>query len=277
MPRPMYINVHNVHRLAVHTLYTVLVLAGHLLQAFAETLPSLACAAGSEVTAHPECDSFLSSNDVCATVMDRPGKEDCLCHQECENELRLCYRREDLGVNFDRARELWNSLCGSVITFDPTTAPPSSYEPYPDQLCQNIKTRCAEARKLLRECTDYTSDKDTSRLSSCTCRPTLLREAYSCAYVANTTCLGLEATLSNVHGYQCDNFESVIGTGLPDFSPATETAFPTLDITTAMTGSSSESTATATTTSDNASVKENPRFGTVMMFALCSLFLISVL
>ncbi|KAM6527677.1 hypothetical protein FALCPG4_008726 [Fusarium falciforme] len=169
-------------------LYTVLVLAGHLLEASAETLPSLSCAAGSEVTAHPECDSFLSSNDACATVMDRPGKEDCLCHQEyldslsgCENELRLCYRREDLGVNFDRARELWNSLCGSVITFDPTTAPPSSYEPYPDQLCKNIKTRCAEARKLLRECTDYTSDKDTSKFSSCTCRPTLLREAYSCA------------------------------------------------------------------------------------------------
>ncbi|RSL97654.1 hypothetical protein CDV31_012932 [Fusarium ambrosium] len=266
------------------TLYTVLVLAGHLFEASAETLPSLSCAAGSEVTAHPACDSFLSSNDDCATVLDRPGKEDCLCNQEyldslfgCENELRLCYRREDLGVNFDRARQLWNSLCGSVITFEPTTAAPSSYEPYPDEFCLELKNNCAEARKLLGECTDYDSVKDASKLSSCTCRPTLLREAYSCVYIGNTTCLGEEATLSNVPGYQCDNFESVIGTGLPGYSPATETDFPTLDITTAMTGSNSESTATATTTSDNASVKESPRFGFVLMVSLCSLFFISVL
>ncbi|KAI8718231.1 hypothetical protein NCS52_00601300 [Fusarium sp. LHS14.1] len=265
------------------TLYTLLVLAGLFLEALAETLPSLSCAAGSEITAHPACDSFLASGEACATVLDRPGKEDCLCHQEyldslsgCENELRLCYRREDLGVNFDRARELWNSLCGSVITFDPTTAPPSSYEAYPDQLCQEIKTKCAGARELLRECTDYVSDTDGSKFSSCTCRPTLLREAYSCAYVGNTTCLGLGATLSNVLGYQCDNFESVIGTGLPGFSAATQTELPTLDITTAMTGSNSESTATATTTSDNASVKETPTFGSVLTFAICSLFLISV-
>ncbi|UPL00839.1 hypothetical protein LCI18_011773 [Fusarium solani-melongenae] len=260
-------------------LYTLLVLAGYLLEASAETLPSLSCAAGSEVTAHPECDSFLSSGDACATVLDRPGKEDCLCHQEyldslygCENELRLCYRREDLGVNFDRVRELWTSLCGSVITFDPTTAPPSSYEPYPDQLCLDLKSKCVNAGNIFRGCV---SENDVSKISSCTCQPKLLRDAYSCMYLIRTTCLGLEATLSNVPGYECDNFESVIGTGLPGYSPATETEFPTLDITTAMTGSNSESTAAATTTSDNASVKESPRFGTVLMLSLCSLLLIS--
>src|SRR5439155_14855 len=90
-----------------------------------------------------------------------------------------------------------------------------SFAPYPDQFCQDIRSACFTAKNLIDECITYAGDTTTESWSSCTCRSSFLRMDYSCEYMGNKTCLGIGATLSSVWGYiGCDNFASVIGTGL---------------------------------------------------------------
>lgn len=130
----------------------------------------------------------------------------------CENELELCYRGNYYQDSFDRGIELWDSLCRSYVTFSPTTPSAKPYTAYPEQLCVDVDKACQTARNILRDCLPYVSDTDTSRLSSCECQPRLLRQAYTCQYIGNVSCLATEAATTNAYGYgTCDNFDSVIG------------------------------------------------------------------
>ncbi|KAJ9422781.1 hypothetical protein QL093DRAFT_2256263 [Fusarium oxysporum] len=197
------------------------ILVASLLQSCAaQTIStSWTCEAGSDVTSFPACNDFLNSGNACATVLERPGKQECLCNQEyldslykCENELQLCFLGNQFEGTFDRGIELWESLCGSYVTFSPTTPSAKPYTEYPEELCIDVEKACQTARNLLSDCLPYTSDIETSRLSSCECQPRLLRLAYTCQYIGNTSCLATEAATSNAWGYAtCDNFASVIG------------------------------------------------------------------
>lgn len=177
------------------------------------------CEAGSDITSFPACNGFLNSGNACATVLDRPGKQKCLCNQDyldslynCENELELCYRGNYYQDTFDRGIELWESLCRSYVTFSPTTPSAQPYTIYPEQLCVDVDKACQSARNILSDCIPYVSDTDTSRLSSCECQPRLLRQAYTCQFIGNASCLAVEAATTNAYGYGvCDNFGSVIG------------------------------------------------------------------
>ncbi|KAF4462836.1 hypothetical protein FALBO_10349 [Fusarium albosuccineum] len=180
------------------------------------------CNAGSDVTEFPACNKFLNFGDSCATVLGRPAKQDCLCNQDyldslyaCENELHLCYLNDDLDDTFESGVMSWDSLCGSVVTFSPTTLSASPYTAHPDQLCAEVKKTCLTGHSLIDECLSYVSDEDTSSFSSCTCQPQLLRLDYSCHFIGNASCLVTDVALSSLRGYsECDNFASVIGTGL---------------------------------------------------------------
>jgi hypothetical protein len=133
----------------------------------------------------------------------------------CEYELQRCFLGNELDSTFDEGIEKWDSLCGNYVTFTPTTPAASAFTDHPDQLCQEVKSACQTAGNLLDECSTYKYDLDTSSFSSCTCQPRLLRQEYSCLYIGNASCLVTEVALSNLPGYsQCDNFPSVIGTGL---------------------------------------------------------------
>ncbi|KAM5358812.1 hypothetical protein ACJZ2D_014953 [Fusarium nematophilum] len=202
---------------------------------------SWACNAGSDVTTFPACNLFLNSGDSCATVLDRPGKQDCLCNQDyldslygCENELRLCFLNDDLDSTFESGILSWESLCGSVVTFSPTTLAASAYTAHPEELCGEVKKACLTAKNLLNECLSYVSERDTSSFSSCTCRPQLLRLDYSCEYIGNASCLATDVALTSLSGYSwCDNFASVIGTGLPAVGEITQSDLQELPSSTA--------------------------------------------
>jgi hypothetical protein len=130
----------------------------------------------------------------------------------CENELLFCFLSNQFEGTFDRGIELWESLCGSYVTFSPTTPSAKPYTEYPEELCIDVEKACQTARNLLSVCIPYKSDMETSRLSSCECQPRLLRLAYTCQYIRNVSCLATETAASNAWGYAtCDNFASVIG------------------------------------------------------------------
>jgi hypothetical protein len=133
----------------------------------------------------------------------------------CDYELQLCFLGNELDSTFDQGIESWDSLCGSFVTFTPTTPAASALTNYPDQLCQEVKKACQTAQNMLDECSTYQYYLDTSTFSSCTCHPRLLRQECSCFYVGHASCLATEVALSNLPGYsRCDNFPSVIGTGI---------------------------------------------------------------
>ncbi|KAK0705684.1 hypothetical protein B0H67DRAFT_594741 [Lasiosphaeris hirsuta] len=196
------------------------------------------CQVGSGVTTFPACNAYLNSGDACSTVLDRPGKQKCLCNQQyldavygCESELQLCFLSNEADNDLESILLAWTSLCGgTALTFTPTTPAPASFTPYPEFLCEEVKQACLTAELLLNECITYAGDTSTERWSSCTCRSSLLRLDYSCEYIGNATCLGTGATMSSLWGYaECGNFASVIGTGLPAaVPPGPTTSLPTL-------------------------------------------------
>ncbi|OBS26241.1 hypothetical protein FPOA_00182 [Fusarium poae] len=242
---------------------------------------SFICNAGSHITTFPACNNFLNSGNSCATVLVRPGKQKCLCNQKyldslykCENELQLCFLGNELDSTFDEGIKSWESLCDSIITFSPTTPSFSAYNEYPDQLCAEVKKVCQTAENMINECLSYVSDVDTSSFSSCTCRPELLRLDYSCEYIGNASCLATslatEAALSNLWGYSdCDNFESVIGTGLPAMSDATLTDLPDLPSSTAVPGVTTSSSPASTSTQTSTAHHSSSNIAPLLSFAIC--------
>lgn len=61
---------------------------------------------------------------------------------------------------------------------------------------------------------EYSYSDASASFTSCVCQPNWLVADYECEFVGNTSCLGIPATLSNLLGYDCPNFQSVIGNGL---------------------------------------------------------------
>lgn len=88
----------------------------------------------------------------------------------------------------------------------------SSFTAYPDSFCEeDVRLACVTAESMINECLDYAIQTDTSQFSSCTCRPELLRQDYTCEYLGNATCLGKSAALSNLWGYAgCSDFAAAI-------------------------------------------------------------------
>lgn len=119
-----------------------------------------------------------------------------------------------MGSSWQSAVASWHSFCDSAITFTPTTPlvsmPTTTWTP---QGCLDVNNACESAKASVDACSPYISD--VTRFSSCTCQPNILTLDYSCFYRGNISCYGNAATLSNMFDYSwCDNFQSVIGTGL---------------------------------------------------------------
>ena len=134
--------------------------------------------------------------------------------------MRICYRGNELDETFESGLFSWSSLCktSATITFVPTTAPPATFAPFPDEYCNDIRKACVSANLLVDECLQLlqtTSTDAGAKWDTCTCNPNLMRKFYSCEFLGNQSCLATGATLSRAWGYgTCSNFESVIGTGL---------------------------------------------------------------
>ncbi|KAK2484359.1 hypothetical protein H9L39_02339, partial [Fusarium oxysporum f. sp. albedinis] len=76
----------------------------------------------------------------------------------------FCFLSNQFEGTFDRGIELWESLCGSYVTFSPTTPSAKPYTEYPEELCIDVEKACQTARNLLSDCIPYKSDMETSRL-----------------------------------------------------------------------------------------------------------------
>ncbi|KAK1829124.1 hypothetical protein QBC39DRAFT_139892 [Podospora conica] len=216
----------------------------------AVTTASFVCLA-TEVTTFPGCNAFLNSGEACATKTDRPGKQACLCNQayldslfSCENEARQCFRNNALDETFESGLLSWSSLCktSNSLSFTPTTAPPATFVPYPDEYCNDIRSACSAGIVLLDRCLPFVEDESPEgekRFSSCVCAPERLRKDYSCDFLGNRSCRATGATMESVLGYsECGNFREVIGTGLPGMIEASRTGpLPTLPAGTATPGS----------------------------------------
>jgi hypothetical protein len=134
--------------------------------------------------------------------------------------MRQCYRDNAFDETFESGLLSWSSLCktSATLSFTPTTAPPATFVPFPDEYCNDIRSACSLARALLDRCvplvTDLSPDGE-KRFSSCVCAPELLRKDYSCEFLGNRSCLATGATMESLLGYKdCSNFQAVIGTGL---------------------------------------------------------------
>ena len=53
----------------------------------AATTLSVQCRGATSATEFAACNSFANSNEACATVTDRPGKQKCLCNQQYLDSL----------------------------------------------------------------------------------------------------------------------------------------------------------------------------------------------
>lgn len=137
----------------------------------------------------------------------------------CQNELRLCFQNNDLDQTFQDGLKSWHSLCDTYVTRPPTTAPDVTVTPGPGDFCIEVVRRaCSTARILVNDCTRYLTGDDAP-FTSCICGPELLRNAYTCEFVGNTTCLSVPATIESVVGYTCDNFQAAIGTNTVSLGP----------------------------------------------------------
>lgn len=136
-------------------------------------------------------------------------------HSSCENELRLCFLNDGEDSEMQRAISAWHSVCDSHVNFSPTTPSISSLTTtYDNDYCGNVVGLACESEKaLLEECSNIIND--ATKFSSCTCQPQILKYDYTCEYLANISCYETGATLSSMWPYSlCDNFGSIIGSGL---------------------------------------------------------------
>lgn len=137
--------------------------------------------------------------------------------------MRRCFRGNALDESFESGLLSWSSLCktSATLTFTPTTAPPVTFTPYPDEYCNDIRSACTAAQVLFDRCVPLARDESPEgekRFSSCMCAPDLLRKDYSCMFLGNRSCLATGATIESALGYKdCSNFQEVIGTGLVSF------------------------------------------------------------
>lgn len=131
----------------------------------------------------------------------------------CESELRLCFESTDLDDNMVEGISSWHSVCDTYITYSPTTPVLSTItSTYDAAFCESAELACLSEEVALDKCTTIT---DISSFDECSCQPSILRYDYTCQYLGNSSCLGIEAAYSNLIGYSdCPNFNQVIGGGI---------------------------------------------------------------
>jgi hypothetical protein len=82
-----------------------------------------------------------------------------------------------------------------------------------------IAPACRSASILFHTCYDTITSPGMSQLTSCICKPEIIRHDYTCQFLGNTSCRGTGATVSNILEYSwCSNFQSVIGTNSVSWS-----------------------------------------------------------
>jgi len=113
----------------------------------------------------------------------------------------------------------WHGLCDTYVTFKPTTPPLSQItSDRNDNFCQTVVLgACRGARFGYASCNDATILADRTKLSSCTCAPSIIQNEYSCLYLGNTSCLATGATVSDLPAFsRCSNFAEAISSAKVD-------------------------------------------------------------
>lgn len=128
--------------------------------------------------------------------------------------MRLCFEDNYFDSDYEKYLGQWHSVCdtflGSAVT-KITTPPLSTLTAIYDTACN--PQACQTAKLLFDGCT-HSFSNDDAPFTSCLCQPRWIVADYECAFIGNTSCKGIPATLSNLVGYDCPNFQSVIKTGL---------------------------------------------------------------
>ena len=134
--------------------------------------------------------------------------------------MRVCFQDGHLDYAYQSALSLWHSLCNTflppslAVTTPPLGTITATYRP----LCPGAVDACQTAQLLYDNCGNTFKTPDAA-FTSCVCQPRFLSLDYQCNFAGNTSCLGIPATLSNLIGYGCPNFQSIIGTGLVSTFP----------------------------------------------------------
>jgi hypothetical protein len=128
----------------------------------------------------------------------------------CESELRLCFLGNEEDGDMMVVASKWHSLCDSFVTAKPTTPILTSIStPFDDEFCgSRVRGACATVSFRFGACTTLSD----AAFTSCACQPDLIREDYTCEFLANSSCLGLPAATTDValYGYCSDTFDQAI-------------------------------------------------------------------
>ncbi|KAN0089840.1 hypothetical protein V8E51_018419 [Hyaloscypha variabilis] len=228
---------------------------------------SPSCIPGSPQTAFPNCDHFLNFGNTCPYLSTDQAREECLCNQDyvnslfgCESEMRVCYEGDSLDDDYQSALSSWHSLCDTFLpsTLTVTTPPLSQITENYLATCQAEQDACSTMQLLQDNC-DNSFTEANAAYTSCLCQPRWLSLDYTCEFEGNRSCLGVPATLSNMIGYDCPNFQDVIGTGLPASGSVITLSGPTSSA--AITPSPSRTAMTASQTATTTKSSEGAHRG----------------
>jgi len=127
----------------------------------------------------------------------------------------LCLGNDAEDVNYQEALSAWHSLCNTFLpsSLTITTPPLSTITATFVDNCP-AEAKACETAKLIYDNCGISFTNFGAPFTSCYCQPAWLSLDYQCEYVGNTSCAGIPATLSELVGYDCPNFQEVIGTGL---------------------------------------------------------------
>jgi hypothetical protein len=132
-----------------------------------------------------------------------------LIHHSCESQQRICHGTNIFDPDSEKYLSAWHSVCDQRSPLKPTTPVLSSITQAPSHICPDaIVTACQSATELIK-CGVTTGGSE--QVSSCSCQPSLLAQAWSCSYLGNLTCFETAASTENLPGYgYCSNFGNVI-------------------------------------------------------------------
>ncbi|KAE9379449.1 hypothetical protein N431DRAFT_500027 [Stipitochalara longipes BDJ] len=243
---------------------------------------SVSCVPGSQQTVFPACNHFLNFGNTCPNLPTDEAWKECLCNQDyinslfgCESEVRLCFQDGDQDYQYQSALSLWHSLCNTFLPSSLTITTPllstitAEYRP----LCPDEEQACQTARLIYDNCGMSFTNHDAP-FTSCYCQPGWLSLDYQCEFLGNTSCAGIPATLSNLIGYDCPNFQDIIGTGLPTSGSVVTISGQSMTSNSLITPAPSR---TATTASQTATMKSSEgcrsRVSTYLIWIVFSLLI----
>jgi hypothetical protein len=131
----------------------------------------------------------------------------------CESETRLCSGSTEFDSQSEEEIGLWHSVCDKETSLKPTTPVLSSIT-QPAQatgaLCTGAVADACLTANNQQECS--LTANGPAQISSCSCEPLFLSQAFTCSYLGNLTCFRTTAATESLPGYgYCSNFGSVIG------------------------------------------------------------------